>query len=225
MLDRCSPLQEIIKLMRKELLVIGAGNVGGYLAYNIEEFGAYDILGFLDDDKSKYGKTIYGQKVLGSTNTIVEYVNRKNLNVVVAISSPIARMQMVSNLSKYNFSFPNFVAKNAWLSKNVQLGKGVILYPGVSVNYETEIKDFVIMNMNCAIGHNCTIDEYSTLAPGVNLAGFTHIEKQVSIGIGVSSKQNIRVGKQAIVGGQSMLINDVPPGALITGVPGKVLKK
>jgi sugar O-acyltransferase (sialic acid O-acetyltransferase NeuD family) len=207
-----------------KLIIIGAGNVGGYLSYNIDEFGSYEVLGFLDDDKSKHGKTVYGTKVLGATDSIGEYLHQKTLCVVVGISFPAAKSEMVANLSKYNLNYPNFVAKNVWLSKNVQLGRGVILYPGVSINYETVIKDFVIMNMNCAIGHNCTINDYSTLAPGVNLAGFTHIEDQVSIGIGVSTKQNIRIGKGSLIGGQSMLIGDVTAGSKIIGVPGKKIK-
>jgi acyl-[acyl carrier protein]--UDP-N-acetylglucosamine O-acyltransferase len=95
----------------------------------------------------------------------------------------------------------------------------------VSVNYETAVGDFVIINMNCAIGHNCRIDNYATLAPGVNLGGFTHIEEGAEIGIGVSTRQNVKVGKFAVIGGQSMLVRDVAPHAIVLGVPGRVSNK
>lgn len=207
-----------------KLLIIGAGNVGGFLAYNIDEFGSYDVIGFLDDDASKWGKTFYGRKVLGGVNTIVEYSRIPDLNVVIGISSPSIRSIVVKDLGGYALSYPNFVAKNVWLSKEVNLGKGVILYPGVSVNYETKIGDFVIMNMNCAIGHNCTIEEYVSLAPGVNLGGFTQVDQGASLGIGVSTKQNIRIGEGAVVGGQSMLTKDVPAKSVFVGVPGRMIK-
>jgi sugar O-acyltransferase (sialic acid O-acetyltransferase NeuD family) len=209
----------------KQLLIIGAGNVGGYLSHNIEEYGDYEVIGFLDDDTSKQNKTIYGRTVIGVVDEINNYFDRKHLHVVIGISSPIARKSIAKKIADYGFNFPNFIAKNVWISKNVTLGRGVIIYPGTSINYETHIKDFVIANMNCAIGHNCTIEEFSTLAPGVNLAGFTHVEPCVSIGIGASTKQNIRIGKKAVIGGQSMLVKDVAPNALITGVPGKNLRK
>jgi sugar O-acyltransferase (sialic acid O-acetyltransferase NeuD family) len=134
------------------------------------------------------------------------------------------KFKIVKRLEEYGVYFPNFIAKNVWVSNNVNLGKGIILYPGVSINYESVIGDFVIMNMNCAVGHNCTVESYTTLAPGVNLGGYTHIEESASIGIGVSTIQKVRVGKSSIVGGQSMLVKNVTPGSTVVGVPAKVIK-
>lgn len=207
----------------KQLVIIGAGNVGGYLSYNIDSFGDYEVLGFLDDDHHKHGRTLYGRRVLGGINEIEILSKTEKLEVVIGISSPIAKQKMYHRLKAFNVIFPNFIAKNVWLSNQVTIGKGVILYPGVSINYETKIEDFVIMNMNCAIGHNCTIGQYSTLAPGVNLAGFTHLEAMVSVGIGVSTKQNVKVGHSSNIAGQSMLIKDVEPNTTVGGVPAKVL--
>lgn len=208
----------------EKLIVIGAGNVGGYLSYNIAEMGSYEILGFLDDDIRKHHTIQYGHKVLGGINLLEQFAKYENLNVVVGISSPEAKFRMVQRIEKNNqIKFPNLIAKNVWLSRNIELGYGVILYPGVSINYETKIENFVIMNMNCAIGHNCIIEQYSTLAPGVNLAGFTHLEQKVELGIGVSTKQNIQIGHSAIIGGQSMVIKNVDPHSVIVGVPGKKL--
>jgi sugar O-acyltransferase (sialic acid O-acetyltransferase NeuD family) len=206
--------------MSKKLLIIGCGNVGGFVSYNIGEVGDYNVLGFLDDDVKKHGKTVYGNKVLGTISDISKYID-STVHVVIAISAPKAKASVVKRLEKYAIDYPSFIFKNVWLSKNVSLGKGVILYPGVSINYETTIGDFVIMNMNCAIGHNATISNFCTLAPGVNLAGFTFLDEGVDVGIGVSTRQNIKVGKNATIGGQSMIVKDVNEGALVKGIPGK----
>jgi sugar O-acyltransferase (sialic acid O-acetyltransferase NeuD family) len=204
----------------KELIIIGCGNVGGFVAYNIRETGDYKIIGFLDDDKTKHGQSLFGSKVLGSIDTFGDYAS-KDTYAVLAISSPKAKQSILRRLSKFDVHFPNLIFSHVWLSKNTTLGKGNILYPGVSINYESAIGDFVIMNMNCAIGHNATISNYCTLAPGVNLGGFTFIEELVEVGIGVSTKQNIRIGKGAVIGGQSMLVRNVSAGAVVKGVPGK----
>lgn len=209
----------------KKLVIIGAGNVGGYLAYNIEEFGDYEVVGFLDDDLAKQNKIIYGTKVIGVVNDLKQFAQINDIHVVIGISSPIPKASIAKKIESYNFVFPNFISKNVWVSKNVLLGKGVILYPGVSINYETRINDFVTINMNCAIGHNCTIEKFSMLAPGVNLAGFTYVGPCVSIGIGVATRQNIRIGKLSVIGGQSMLVKDVQEESVITGVPGKEINR
>lgn len=208
----------------KELIIIGAGNVGGFIAHNIEEFGNFKLLGFLDDDVTKHGKTFCGLEVLGGIDSIQRYVKGDLLHVAIGISSPKAKESVLNRLEAFTLCYPNFVARTAWISKQVTIGKGCIIYPGVSINYQTSIGDYVIMNMNCAIGHDCTIDRFTTLAPGVNLAGFTYLEEGVEMGIGSATKQRIKIGKNSIIGGQSMLVKDVLPSTKVAGVPGKQLK-
>ena len=205
---------------RKDLIIIGAGNVGGFIAYNQDLFSEqYNVVGFLDDDVKKIGNELYGYTVIGDTDRVFSLSTE--VKVVIGIASPKVKKAIYEKLHGKGFSFPSFVSKNAWLSNNVNVGEGVIIYPGVAINYETIVEDFVIMNMNCAIGHNCHISKYCALAPGVNLAGFTKVEEGVDIGIGVSTRQNIAIGKNAIIGGQTMLVKNVAPGAKVTGVPGK----
>jgi len=202
----------------KDLIIIGAGNVGGFLALNLELFeGNFNLIGFLDDDVEKKGKLFWGIPNLGPISKIDEY---HNVSIAIGISNPQAKKKILSRISDTHH-FPKFVAKNAWISNKVKIGKGVIIYPGVSINHESEIGDFVVINMNCAIGHNTTIQKCSALAPGVNFAGFTHVESYVNIGIGVSSVQGVSIGSDSIIGGQSMLIKNVEKNSTYVGVPAK----
>lgn len=209
--------------MKESLLVIGAGDVGGYLAWNVERFGLpYEVQGFLDDDPAKAGRTLYGKPVLGPVEAIEEH---EGSAVVVGIAAPRIRRRIAEQVAAHTDHFPSIVAPTAWVSEGVEVGAGVILYPGVSVNYETVIGDFCILNMNCAIGHNCTIEPCSTLAPGVNFAGFTHVEPEVDVGIGASTRQRVRIGTGAVIGGQSMVLSDVPPGTTVVGAPARPIKE
>lgn len=208
----------------KDLLIIGAGNIGGFIAYNQDLFlEQYNILGFLDDDINKIGKQFYGYTVIGSTDNVSLF--SKETAVVIGIGSPKIKKNIHQKLAANGFLFPAFISKNVWLSNHVKVGNGVIIYPGVSINYETIVEDFVIINMNCAIGHNCYISKYCTLAPGVNFAGFTKVEEGADVGIGVSSKQNILIGANSIIGGQSMLVKNVSANSKVAGVPAHTITK
>lgn len=211
--------------MKQKLLIIGAGNIGGFISYNIADFGDYQILGFLDDDTAKIGKSLYGHPVLASISEIDAYLNEDPIAVVIGIANPIVKQKISHDLERKKVVFPNFISPNVWLSKKTQLGKGIILYPGVSVNYECEISDFVIMNMNCAIGHNCKLDACATLAPGVNLAGFTHVKECADVGIGATTIQGVSIGKQSRIGGQTMVLKDVPDGATAVGNPARIIRE
>lgn len=206
--------------MKKPLIILGAGNVGGFLAIN---FGLFNLdsqlLGFLDDDEKKIGKSVFGFPVLGKIDDIQKYGS--DLQVAIGIASPNIKKKIVSKLAGMSIEFPSFIASNAWISNEVKVGKGCIIYPGVSINHYSMIGDFVIMNMNCAIGHDSHIGDYSSLAPGVNFGGFTHLESSVDMGIGACTIQRVRIGEGVIVGGQTMIIENVPAFSTIVGVPAR----
>ena len=204
--------------MNKDVIIIGAGNVGGFLALNQDLFdNQYKIIGFLDDDETKVGKKFWEYPVLGTIDSIVNY---KDAAIAIGISNPRIKKKILTKIGEHHV-FPNFIAKNAWLSNKVSVGKGAIIYPGVSINHESAIGDFVVMNMNCAIGHNSTIERCCALAPNVSFGGFTYVESYVDIGIGVSTIQGVRIGEGTIIGGQSMLIENADSNATYVGVPAR----
>ncbi|MFD1316107.1 acetyltransferase [Namhaeicola litoreus] len=202
----------------KDLIIIGAGNVGGFLALNQELFEeSYQIRGFLDDAPEKQGEQFWGIPVLGKIDIINEF---KDCAIAVGISNPKTKKRILQKIG-VDFHFPSFVSKNSWISNRVKIGKGTIIYPNVSVNHETQIDDFVIINMNCAIGHDCRLKNGCALAPGVNLGGFTTVGAYAEIGIGACTIQNIKIGEGAVIGGQTMLLTDVESFSTFIGIPGK----
>lgn len=206
------------------LYIIGAGDVGKFVAYNFDIFhpAGFNICGFLDDDKTKWGKILCGYPVLGGLSLLDQ--EEEKVGVIIGIAHPQKKKSVVQRINFDKVLAPSLVSKNAWISKDTIIGNGVIIYPGVAVNYGCMIEDHVLLNMNCAIGHNCTISKFATIAPGVSTGGYTYIEECVSMGINAATKQNIHIGKGAIVGGLSMVVKDLPPDVTGVGVPVKIIK-
>lgn len=207
--------------MKKQLVIVGAGSVGKYISYNINDFNhSFELIGFLDDDPSKHGVLINGFEVLGSTDKLRAY-SGKGVCIAWGIAFPKIKKLLMERFSNLDFQYPALVSKYAWISHGVSIGQGSIIYPGCSINYECQIGEFVVMNMNCAIGHNCSIGNFTSLSPGVNLGGNTQVGESVELGIGSSTKQFIEIGKDAIIGGNSMIIKNVSSNEVIVGVPGR----
>ncbi len=62
--------------LRKNVLIIGAGDVGEMLLRELNKGGrdTYNVVGFVDDDDSIHGRTIHGIKVMGNCLDIPEIV-------------------------------------------------------------------------------------------------------------------------------------------------------
>jgi sugar O-acyltransferase (sialic acid O-acetyltransferase NeuD family) len=207
--------------MKTKLYIVGAGSVGCHIAYNYNSYNIeYELFGFLDDDVNKIGKVIAGLKVLDNVDYLLK-VSEKTA-IIIGIAFPGMKKKIIERLSSNNYLFyPVLISSQVWISNGNKVGKGSIIYPGCSINYESVIGDFVVINMNCALGHHSIVGNYSSLAPGVNFGGHTTVGEGVDIGIGVSTIQNINIGSNSIIGGQSMLIEDVLPNSKIAGIPAK----
>ena len=203
---------------RRELVIIGAGSVGGFLALNMKLFPEkYEVVGFLDDDEKKIDKSFWGIPVIGKIMDVEKF---RHASIVIGISKPQVKKTILERIG-YDFIFPNFISINSWVSNNVTLGKGIVIYPFTSINHESIIGDFSILNMNCAVGHNSILGRACALAPGVNMAGYTELGDYVEVGIGTSTIQKTRIGEGAVIGGQSMVISDVEAFTTYAGVPAR----
>lgn len=77
---------------RRRLLVIGAGKAGQTLAqvYQTSRTRSFNIVGFIDDDKTKSGKVFHGIPVLGATSHLLNLIDVYHVSdIVVAINGTI----------------------------------------------------------------------------------------------------------------------------------------
>lgn len=74
----------------------------------------------------------------------------------------------------------------------------------------------------CHVGHNCTLGNKITMANYVGISGHSLIEDKVVFGGFVGVHQKVRIGKYAMIGGMSKVVQDVPPFAMADGRPTKV---
>lgn len=72
------------------------------------------------------------------------------------------------------------------------------------------------------VAHDCDIGNRTILANGVTLAGHVVVEDDAFIGGMSGLHQFIRVGRMAMVGAMSRLVQDVPPYMLVEGHPPRV---
>ncbi|MCH7504353.1 acyl-ACP--UDP-N-acetylglucosamine O-acyltransferase [PVC group bacterium] len=93
---------------------------------------------------------------------------------------------------------------------------------GTEENSETIIGNDNLLMAYVHVGHNSVIYNHSILANGATLAGHVEIENGAVVGGLSALHQFVRIGKQAIVGGCSKVVQDVIPYARADGHPAKL---
>ena len=72
------------------------------------------------------------------------------------------------------------------------------------------------------VAHNCVIGDDNIFANGAALAGHITIEDHVFLSSNVGSHQFVRMGRHAMIGGKSKIVQDVLPFFITDGNPARV---
>ncbi|MCR5195015.1 MAG: hypothetical protein K6D38_01740 [Pseudobutyrivibrio sp.] len=80
----------------------------------------------------------------------------------------------------------------------------------------------IVIHTDAVVGNNVTIRQGSVI--GTNGRGVPVVEDGVDIGAGAAVIGPITVGKGAVIGANAVVTKDVPPGGVVVGNPGKVIK-
>jgi UDP-N-acetylglucosamine acyltransferase len=76
--------------------------------------------------------------------------------------------------------------------------------------------------VGCHVAHNCVIGDDNIFANEVALAGHITIEDHVFLSNNVGAHQFVRMGRYAMIGGKSKIVQDVLPFFITDGNPARV---
>ncbi|HRZ19205.1 MAG TPA: DapH/DapD/GlmU-related protein [Candidatus Dojkabacteria bacterium] len=126
------------------------------------------------------------------------------------------------------------------IGKNCILGNYVYIDSGVSIGDETKIQNYV------PVFHGVNLEEGVFLGPNSLTTNdmiprartddgqlqsdadwqvsAIFIGKDASIGAGAVLRPGIKIGEKALIGAGAVVTKDVPPGAVVVGNPGRILR-
>jgi len=81
----------------------------------------------------------------------------------------------------------------------------------------TQIGDDCLLMAQAHVAHDCTLGDGVIMANAATLAGHVHIENNANVGAYSGVHQFCRVGREAYIGGYSVVVKDALPFALTVG--------
>lgn len=102
------------------------------------------------------------------------------------------------------------------------LREAVIIHRASQADTATRLGNHNYLMNGVHLGHDCCLDDHVIIAPYAALGGFVTVEERAFISGGVMIHQFVRVGRLAMLGGNSKITQDVLPYMITDGVPGRV---
>jgi len=210
---------------RRKCVVLGCGGHGRVVLDILVNAGDFDVVGFVDSNRTLIGRRIDGIEVLGQPDNLPEIRRKLGADcAVVAIGDNGVRRAFADRLDAIGFELVNAIHPSANLARNVTLGTNIVVAAGALVGAHGQIGDSVILNTGCIVDHESLIGTATHICPGARLAGRVTVESGAFVGIGATIIQSIRVGYESIVGAGAVVTADVAPMSTVVGVPARVIK-
>ena len=123
----------------------------------------------------------------------------------------------------------NFKWTGLWVSQLARFLTGIEIHPGAIMGRRV----FIDHGMGVVIGETADVGDDCTIYQGVTLGGTTlhkgkrhpTLGRNVTVSAGAKILGPFTVGDGAKVGANAVVLKEVPPGATVVGIPGRVITR
>ena len=124
------------------------------------------------------------------------------------------------------------IEPGAMIRDNVTIGDHAVIMMGAIINIGAAIGEGTMIDMGAILGGRAQVGKNCHIGAGAVLAGVIEppsaspviIEDDVLIGANAVGVEGVHIGKGAVVGAGSIVLNDVPANAVVAGNPARIIK-
>lgn len=204
----------------KNILIIGAGDLGKELVWLIEDINkvkpTYVILGFLDGNENKVGQQFYGYEVLGTEKRLEELGKNQDACAVIAIQEGSVRRKIVEN----HLSFQNWetiIHPTVVIAESSRAGSGCIFFPQVTVSVDSKLGNFGLYYIHSTICNDCEVGSYVSVMSGTQVSERVQIGEGSCLAAGVTVYPNVVIGRDVRVGAGATVSKNQADGSEVAG--------
>ena len=190
----------------KEIILIGGGGHCKSVIDVIEREGRFKIAGIVDKPEL-LGSNVLGYPIIGNDSDLGDLAKKYEYALITVgqIKSPSLRIKLFDLAINAGFTLPNIISPNAYVSKHLTIGKGVVVMHNAMVNASASIGDNCIINSKVLIEHDCQISKHCHISTNATINGGVIVQSGCFIGSGVITKESITIGKNSFIKAGSLV--------------------
>lgn len=203
----------------RPLRLLGGGGHALVVAH-VAGLAGFHVEGFYDDNPKAVCAAKGGLAWLGG---LMEARGSQTPTVLAVGDVPTRRRVLSAGLAECVFADVWWCDPAMLQHARARVGPGVLLAVQCVVQPAAVIGAHAIINTGAIIEHECDVGENTHIGPGVVLGGNVRIGRDTLVGLGSRVLPGVRIGERCVIGAGAVVTRDVPDGAVVVGVPGRVL--
>ncbi|HUE22878.1 MAG TPA: acetyltransferase [Bryobacteraceae bacterium] len=208
------------------VFVIGASGHAKVVIDIIERQSLWRIAGLIDTYESP-GTQVMAYAVLGCEACLPALMAKHGAGAaIVAIGDNRIRCQVAQRVASIapSLTFVNAVHPSARIARDVEMGKGIAIMAGATVNPGTRIGDFCYVNTNASVDHDNMLERFSCVQPNAATGGNVRLGAFSVLAMGAIVVPGISVGEDTVVGAGSTVLDDLPDRVVAYGTPCRIIR-
>jgi len=200
-----------------EVVIYGAGGHAKTIIDSLLGRREFKIAGVIADPVPAE-RQLLGVPILGGSeelSALYEKGVRLMINGVGGINSLSARAAIFERFAELGFRFPAVLHRSAIVEPSATIAAGAQIFGMAFVGSAATVGFGAIINTGVIVSHDCSIDDYAHLTPGVVLAGHVKVGKGALVGMGVTTNTNVTIGEWARIGNGARIHGDVSPHTVV----------
>lgn len=215
------------------------------MAYNTAE----EIIQFIRDSKKSTPLKVYvngkdlpsadairvfgtpdSRILIGDQEDVLVYLEKYQDNITDTYIENDRRNSAIPLLDMTNINAR--IEPGVFIRDHVEIGDNAVIMMGAVINIGVKIGENTMVDMGTVLGGRVEVGKRCHIGAGSVLAGVIEppsarpviVEDDVVIGANAVVVEGVRIGKGAVVGAGSIVLQDVPAGAVVAGNPAKIIK-
>lgn len=215
---------------RNVIRVIGLG-AGGHAKVVIEILRlieGYELVGLLDPKQELWGAEVLDLPILGDDSLISRLCSQGIGHAFIGLGTvgdTNPRRKLYEKACDSGLEIVNAVHPQATISRSAKIGQGVTVMADAVINADARLGENVIVNTGAIVEHDCIIGDHVHIATGARLGSTVQVGEGSHIGMSACVRQGITIGPNSIVGAGAVVVDDVPEGVVVVGVPAAILRR
>lgn len=215
---------------RTPVVIIGAGGYAGTIYDMLAHRADVLVVGCTDktlglSERSHSDHT--DLRILGDETILPDLKEQyPDLHAVLALGPALldVRGKVINTLMRQGIDLFTVVHRGALISDRATLGSGTVVQAGAVVSPNVSTGPNCILSLGSTIDHDVKIGANCFVGQGAHIASYVEIHNNVVVEIGAQINRRVEIADSARIMGGAFVNTDVPPHAVIGGVPGRVIR-